>query len=623
MNTNLLNTNIELLKAYGYDSDIINDEEFGIEKTKDNMLTYQYPLSNGKKIYIHSKYNVNREIDNCFKNIDFNKDALYIVYGLGMGYHIEELKKQISSKSIVFIIEKDYDIISTFMKNRVFENIAGENIFCLFGNEDDILTKINNLIFNFSVMPLVVNLCNVIIPSYNYIYGKWIADFNERLIDVIKHTYFILGNDMQDTIDGIENNFKNIKELIKSPSIELVKDKYKEKPVIIVSAGPSLNNNIHLLKEVKGKALIFAADAVLTILRNNDIVPDAVFSIERMIGTYEMFYKDKVINEKIVFVGPPVVRKEMLECLKGNKKLLCLKKGENINEWINNKILGENRLFQMGTSCSHIAFAFAKHIGANPIVFIGQDLAYTKDGVTHSEGVETKGKVEIDKEKEKVLYVKGINGDILPTSGAYKNFLTWFEMQIASDSSREYIDATEGGAYIKGTKVTTLNEVIARHCKNEIKPLYSLIPKENFLDERFEKAITELEELNNKFDKIRVEAERHILRIDKLQKKVTKDEKNLSQNDLIKIYNVLNKVTKTENFILEDGIVRTYFQAVVMTALAQVKMLKNDINTKTSKKNVIIQKKMVASIILGCFAVQNSLLKLINDMKNDEEYKFQ
>ncbi|WP_373845633.1 6-hydroxymethylpterin diphosphokinase MptE-like protein, partial [Clostridium sp.] len=99
---------------------------------------------------------------------------------------------------------------------------------------------------------------------------------NEKIMDTIQHAFFMLGNDMEDTIIGIENNFTNMKKLIESPSIECVKDKYKDIPAIIVSAGPSLDKNISELKRAEGKALIIATDAVLTTLKNHGIVPDAV-----------------------------------------------------------------------------------------------------------------------------------------------------------------------------------------------------------------------------------------------------------------------------------------------------------------------------------------------------------
>ncbi|MCF6465086.1 motility associated factor glycosyltransferase family protein [Clostridium sp. Cult2] len=618
MNEEILINNLEILKVLGYDdSKIVKPLE--IEETKDSLHTYRYSTKDNKRIYIHSKYNIQRETGITLEDIDCNKDAIYLVYGLGLGYHIKELKNKISSRSFIFVIEKNWDIISTYLNYEDFSEIANGNIFFFFGDEDEILTRFNNSIFAFNTMPLLGNLTYVILPSYDKIYGRWIHDMNEKFMDAIEHAFFILGNDMDDTIIGIENNFENMKELIESPSIEYVKDKYKDIPAIIVSAGPSLDKNISKLKKSEGKALIIATDAVLTTLKNNDIVPDAVVSIERGMATYEKFYKDKDIDNRIVFIGPPVVRKEVLNAMKDNKKLLCLKRGEKINEWINNDILKENRLLTMGTSCAHVAFAFSQYVGANPIVFIGQDLSYTADGVTHSKDVEVRDEINI-KKKPDVVYVKGVNGETLPTNAAFKNFLTWYEIQVAEDNSgREYIDATEGGALINGTKLMTLREVIDKYCLKEISRLNDIIQEGKFNIDKYNIAIEEIEKLFKTFDEIRTEAGLQILRLNNLEKKTIKDKKKLSNNDMEKIMKVLNKASKLENFILGNDITRTFFQAPLMMAASKVRMLGNQLTSETLKTNVTIQKRMVASIIGGCYAIQQSILEIVNNMKADVE----
>lgn len=616
MDENIFKNNLEILKIIGYD-DLKLVESLEVEDTKDGLHTYRYFDEDDKKIYIHSKYNIQREVGIVLKDIDFNRDALYIVYGLGLGYHIKELKKKISSRSFIFVIEKNWDIISTYLEHEDFSEIANGNILFFFGNQDEILARFNNSIFAFNTMPLLGNLTYVILPSYYKIYGKWIHHMNEKIINTIQHAFFMLGNDMDDTIIGIENNFANMKELIESPSIECVKDKYKDIPAIIVSAGPSLDKNIAELKKAEGKALIIATDAVLTTLKNHGIVPDAVVSIERILLTYEKFYKDKDIDSNIVFLGPPVVRKEIFGKMKDNKKLIFLKQGEKINEWINNDILNENRLLQMGTSCAHIAFSFSQYVGANPIVFIGQDLAYTVDGVTHSKDVEVKDKINA-KEKPGICYVKGINGEDLPTNEAFKNFLTWYELQIAKDSSnREYIDATEGGALINGTKLMTLREMIDKYCIKENSRLNEILPEGKFDKNKYDRAIEEIEKLFKAFDEIRKEAGLQILRLDKLEKKTIKEKKKLNNNDTEKIMNVLNKASKLEKLILGNDITRTFFQAPLMMAASEVRMLGNELNIDTIKSNVKIQKRMVASILGGCYAVQKSLLEINNNMKSN------
>ena len=469
----MLARSISALKKY-YNIQLDNSciTDIVTETTRNGMLTYKYPTAEGTEVYIHSKYNPVNEIEHAFQNIDFNRDCLFIVYGLGLGYHIDALAKRKSAASIIFVIEKEEAILKTYCKyHDVEEELARQNIFLFYGNEDQIAAAVSTKVFAFNVMPLMTNIETVVLPAYGRIYGwEWINQVNKRLFDVFRHAYFILGNDIEDTIIGLKNNLENIIELIKSPSIDSLRGRYNQQPAIIVSAGPSLDKNIHTLKKAQGRALILATDATLNVLARNGIVPDAVFSIERGEVTYQAFYKDRDIDPAITFIGPPVVRPEILDSIKG-RKLLALKQGEAINEWLND-LLGDNRMLLMGTSCAHICFSFARHVGADPIIFVGQDLAYSEEGITHADGVEIKEQVNIDRERDKYLFVEGVNGKMLPTTPTLKNFLVWFEMEIAKDNSqRKYIDATEGGALIRGTELMTLERVIELYCHKGITPL--------------------------------------------------------------------------------------------------------------------------------------------------------
>ncbi|GEA29293.1 motility associated factor glycosyltransferase family protein [Clostridium diolis] len=606
MNDVLFRMNTKILEQFNKE-DVIMDKYYQVEDTKDGHHTFRYN-NNGKKIYINSKYNVKNEVDMLIKDIDFNKDSLFIVYGIGLGYHIKELIKRSSDKSKIFVIESDMEILNTYLRNENILEIGGEKVFLFFGDEQKIIAEINSHIFSFSIMPLSVNCIPVILLSYYSIYGEWIKSINKRIADLFKHALFNLGNDIDDTIIGLRNNFKNIKELIKSPSIEILKDKYKNMPAIVVSAGPSLDKNIDELKKAQGKALILATDAVISTLEKNNIIPDAVFTIERIFESYEIFYKNNNINEETVFIGPPVVVTELLDKFEDKKKLLCLKQGEKINEWINDDILGEDRLLYMGTSCAHVAFAFAKYVGANPLVFVGQDLAYTKDGVTHSEDVEVKAKVE---KSEELLYVKGIDGDMLPTDYAFKNFLVFLEAEIAKDDSdRLYIDATEGGAFKHGTQIMKLKEVILEYCTRNITKLYDLVPSPNELDiNKYNTAIDELNKLAQKFNNLKVDCE-------KLLKTFTKLEKDINDNNITlkETFKTLKKEEKIEQIIFKEDVIRTFLQGVLMNCNIKETSLGNKQSYDTAIEKIKIYKNLMRSIIIACTATYKSIGDILDGM---------
>lgn len=607
MKDSVFKKNVELLKSGNLDN-LIEDKFYQVETTMDNHLTFRYE-NNEKKIYINSKYNVNDEIDMIFKDIDFNKDRLFVVYGIGLGYHIEELIKRSSDDSKIFVIETDIKILNTYLRNKSLLNISSKKTYLFFGDEQQIISQISLLIGDVFILPLAKNCTSIINLPYYSLYGESIDAINKRIINLIKLAFFNIGNDVEDTIIGIENNFENIKELIMSPSIEEIKNKYTNLPAIIVSAGPSLDKNIEELKKVQGKALILATDAVISTLNTHNIKIDAVFTIERGIENYNKFYKDNDIEQETVFIGPSVVTKEILQKMKSNKKLLCLKQGEKINEWINDNILGENRLINMGTSCAHVAFGFAKYVNASPIIFVGQDLAYTKEGVTHSKDVEVRRNV--DKNDDSLIYIKGINGEMLPTNDAFKNFLIFLETEIAKDiSGRIYIDATEGGAYKIGTKIMKLNDVIVQYCNKNVPKLYNLVPEDRELDiNKYNKAIDELEKLEEKFNNLKIDCLRLFKKLEKIEKNFIED-----KIDTKKVLNSLKGKKHIEQIICGEGIIMTFLQGILVTKKMEEISVGNIINELAVKEKVKIDKELMTLLAIACDATNNAINEIVKNM---------
>ena len=80
-------------------------------------------------------------------------------------------------------------------------------------------------------------------------------------------------------------NFKYVKESTFSCDLE---DKMKNKPAIIVSAGPSLEKNIHLLKKCKNDFFIITGGRTLKSLINIGVKPDLIAAIDGEETTYEL-----------------------------------------------------------------------------------------------------------------------------------------------------------------------------------------------------------------------------------------------------------------------------------------------------------------------------------------------
>ncbi|GEM_PF-6524577 len=59
-----------------------------------------------------------------------------------------------------------------------------------------------------------------------------------------------------------------------------------------------------------------------------------------------------------------------------------------------------------------------------------------------------------------LLPIQSVEGGIVYTTRVLNMYKEWIEKRIAKACDVEVIDATEGGAFIKGTTICTLKEII-------------------------------------------------------------------------------------------------------------------------------------------------------------------
>jgi hypothetical protein len=149
------------------------------------------------------------------------------------------------------------------------------------------------------------------------------------------------------------------------------------------------------------------------------------------------------------------------------EKIPVFRKGEGLNRWFNQH-LGDGSELDAGASVAHLAVSAAIHLGADPIIFVGQDLSYGQDGATHSRdavAMQEQGKRTRDLlHSLPTVYVEGNDGEMLPSNQIWVKFLFIMESLIAKFSDHCFYNATEGGAKIKGTKRAKLSELIRQYC---------------------------------------------------------------------------------------------------------------------------------------------------------------
>jgi hypothetical protein len=418
-----------------------------------------------RKVNSYLKKNLSEEV----LDLDFNSHTNFIVFGFYDVKLIEYIVNKMSPLSTLTIFEKDIQLILyVFGTKDVSHILSDPRVVLIAGEKEEIRNPIKVRV---AIREFSYNL-----PRIKILAADYMRHFNQKYIDEVSH-YLIsqtnhitnsLGNDINDMLEGFDNTIKNWPHLLRGVGVNGFKDKYKGIPAIIVSAGPSLDKNIEHLKKAYGKALIFAVDATLKKVLDLGVIPDAVSTIERLSNMYSIFYEDVDIPNEVVFLGPSVVQKEILDDF--YRFIFTGRRGEPTVRAVAD--IFEYESLEIGMSCAHIPFAFANYIGADPVVFIGQDLAFSKEGHTHF--AEASAVAKEGAKKQELIEVEGNDGGKLLTNKNYYNFLLWFQNQIAAMPDRTIINATEGGAKIEGTQLMRFEDVINKYCHKKVQPLHEV-----------------------------------------------------------------------------------------------------------------------------------------------------
>jgi len=207
-----------------------------------------------------------------------------------------------------------------------------------------------------------------------------------------------------------------------------------------------------------------------------------------------------------------------------------------------------------GLSAANYMFNFAVNANFESIVFIGQDLAYAKDGSSHSRG-HVYGEDEI-KDDALVGYITAYGGDgEVATMKYWKIFLNDLEVQIATSKEHKKMkiyNATEGGARIKGAIEIPFNKYCTENIDTSVKktPLNITYPSQSEIDAVSRPYISKQKELLLIAKSVRKQAkkifevtEEFLNKIKDLNdSKVIESVADSDVNDLLeKIYKVRNK----------------------------------------------------------------------------------
>jgi hypothetical protein len=443
--------------------------EIRVFASKAGPATAEYVRPDGSKTTLHSRYDPFDEAAGFAAGTDTEKLTTYIVLGFGLGYHIKALLDNMREQSRIIVIERHLEIIRAACENvdlaEVFASrrvavVAGKSVPEIFNT-----LKAHSVRIFLDATYLVHRPSSQVAPEYYREVHEAFADYvNFGLQNIVTTVSIDLLSKM--------NTLMNLPYYAASPGIARYKDAYAGRPAIIVSAGPSLHRNIELLPSAEGRAVIIAVSTVFKPLLRRGIKPDFAVVLDYH-PISRKYFEAAEGDEDVTLVADAKAAWEAVEAHGGPKAIIH---NDALHHTLGKPPFHKG-LVASGTTVAHSAFYFAEYIGADPIIFVGQDLAHP-DGVTHVPGTAVHdiwaaqanrfNSIEV-REWESILRMKlnlrkvvDVHGNEIYTDGQMFSYLQQFEANFY-ESRATVIDATEGGAAKKYTTAMTLKDALDRY----------------------------------------------------------------------------------------------------------------------------------------------------------------
>ncbi len=433
-------------------STLVSEQTYVNTQVEPVADTFNFVLETTQaRCFVHSIYNTEREMQQMFAGVDQETEVI-VVFGMGTGKAIDYIAGHFPKIKRVIVVEPDLNLFKKVMREL--------DLFKLMGQVPSLSLILNKtaqesaLFFDQLTADLLeLNPPMVMHYYFNSIYPRFYDEFQGTLVERLRLRLVNLATKDNFKQAWMVNILRNLKHF--NGFCGILMEKLQGLPAIIVSAGPSLNKNMYLLKEVKDRAVIVAVGTAIRILDSNGIVPHIRMAMDGGKGEMQIFetintnsatllYSDQLYYEILPQYEGPVI-----------KMLLD-------TDALSRYLAKDNYKYELvasGFSIANTALDFLCRSGCSTIIFMGQDLCYT-EGKLYAKGSwkTDDGKVEFSG----AGYIKttDIFDNKVYTTRPFMGMKSLFEQEILQHPEIKFIDATEGGLRIENTEVKTLQELV-------------------------------------------------------------------------------------------------------------------------------------------------------------------
>lgn len=447
------------------DADLTRIQHCKTEKGEDNLLVN----IGGKSIPLYDPSGAAKEAEEWLEEVYPIELQILFLYGIGLGTYFDVLKEWLSvnPRRYLILIDDDSAVVSAFLQTEQAKQILNhpQVVFQFFTYPDENGWGIFRKQFSW----ICRSCANA---KWAFAASRLFQKERENDVERIHRQIAMNIHDMKLSLDDqcrifdlVNANFYNdLPYIVDSCLVDSLYDKFVDVPFVICGAGPSLSKQFETLKTLENKAFIAGSATGFNILSRNGIVPHCGYCLDpfeiqesRQLTHFAFetpaFYQNRFYFNALPKVHGPRIYTGSLTYFK-------------MADWFNQQLgLPAFKLIDKGVSTSTALTYLAQTLGANPIILVGVDLAYSQatryagEPSRHAtdELVHTAHDSLVKKDR---LNAPGIVEPEVETTWDWIEEASYFTDYARNYPNNKLVNATEGGLKIYELPHPSLKEAV-------------------------------------------------------------------------------------------------------------------------------------------------------------------
>jgi len=426
-------------------------ETFFVVKSQSGLPTLMAVGKSGMPRFFHSPQDPRLEAKRLLEGYEFKGEDGTILFGLGLGYLAKEIACAKACNHVLYVVEGSVEIIRLAMTYMDLSDIILSKKIHLFAADSP--SEITGNLRPIQAKAISGTIHKIYAPHLRDLFSQEYEQIDKLIEKHIRSLQLSYRSFIVTEEQRLDNLFDNIPFLRDSLPIDHLTETLKHKPALVIAAGPSLSGDIPVLKKRARDVFIIAVDTALKPLLENGIIPNLVATCESHSSKLRAIagIPDDVLTE-IPLVFSPTANSQLVQRF-GRKFVV------NIEDSLASWFVDMDRkvgMFSDLQTVSKMGFLVSRLMGANPIIFVGLDLAFPMNR-EHAEGCARTWK--IDFQNQSFVWVPDNNGGKVKTIEGFVSMIHSLGMEVGRTQAR-CINVSRYGAYVEGSEWMALEEAL-------------------------------------------------------------------------------------------------------------------------------------------------------------------